>query len=199
MRKNLIARIGLAVLVCFGSLISAAQQNNVSMPVAAVSAVPRLVNFSGKAVDAQGKTVAGSAGVTFSIYREQTGGAPIWIETQNMQADSKGSFTAQLGATKNGGLPVDLFSTNEPRWLGVRINGGEEQGRVLLLSVPYALKAADAETIGGLPPSAFMLAAPTAGASATGPGSGATPTLPPPPAAITGTGTADFLPRWTNS
>jgi hypothetical protein len=32
---------------------------------------------------------------------------------------------------------------------------------VLLLSVPYALKAADAETIGGLPPSAFVLAAPS--------------------------------------
>jgi hypothetical protein len=167
------------------------------MPVAAVSAVPRLVNFSGKAVDAQGKTVAGSAGVTFSIYREQTGGAPIWIETQNIQADSKGSFTAQLGATKSGGLPVDLFSTNEPRWLGVRINGGEEQARVLLLSVPYALKAADAETIGGLPPSAFMLAAPIAAVPATAPGSGATPTLPPPPAAITGTGTVNFLPIFT--
>jgi hypothetical protein len=31
---------------------------------------------------------------------------------------------------------------------------------VLLVSAPYALKAGDAETIGGLPPSAFMLAAP---------------------------------------
>jgi hypothetical protein len=29
------------------------------------------------------------------------------------------------------------------------------------VSVPYALKAADAETVGGLPPSAFVLAAPT--------------------------------------
>jgi hypothetical protein len=40
----------------------------------------------------------------------------------------------------------------------VRINGGEEQPRVLLLSVPYALKAADAQTLGGLPASAFLLA-----------------------------------------
>ena len=30
---------------------------------------------------------------------------------------------------------------------------------MLLLSVPYALKAADAETVGGLPASAFVLAA----------------------------------------
>jgi len=123
--------------------------------------VPRRVNFSGKAVDAQGKTISGIAGVTFAIYGDQYEGAPLWLETQNVQADAKGNYTAQLGATRPDGLPLDLFSSGEARWLGVRINGGEEQPRVLLLSVPYALKAADAETIGGLPPSAFMLAAPS--------------------------------------
>jgi len=30
----------------------------------------------------------------------------------------------------------------------------------MLFSVPYALKAGDAATVGGLPPSAFVLAAP---------------------------------------
>src|SRR3990170_1578308 len=34
----------------------------------------------------------------------------------------------------------------------------EEQPRILLVSVPYALKAADAETLGGKPASAFVLA-----------------------------------------
>jgi hypothetical protein len=33
----------------------------------------------------------------------------------------------------------------------------------MLLSVPYALKAGDAQTIGGLPPSAFVLAGPMSG------------------------------------
>ena len=32
--------------------------------------VPQLVNFSGKAVDAQGKTISGIAGVTFAIYQQ---------------------------------------------------------------------------------------------------------------------------------
>jgi hypothetical protein len=36
---------------------------------------------------------------------------------------------------------------------------------VMLLSVPYALKAADAATVGGLPPSAFVLATPAANSS----------------------------------
>jgi hypothetical protein len=36
--------------------------------------------------------------------------------------------------------------------------GLEEQPRVLLVSVPYAMKAGDAETLGGKPLSAFVLA-----------------------------------------
>ena len=90
-------------------------------------------------------------------------------ETQNVTADVKGNYTVRLGATPPEGLPLDLFTSGEARWLGVRINGGEEQPRVLLLSVPYALKAGDAQTLGGLPASAFVLAAPpTAAAQSTG-------------------------------
>jgi hypothetical protein len=128
--------------------------------------VPRLVNYSGRALDAQGRPISGIAGATFSIYKDQYEGSPLWLETQNVTADSKGNYTIQLGATKSEGLPLDLFTSGEARWLGVRVNGGEEQPRVLLLSVPYALKAADAETVGGLPPSAFMLATPPASIAA---------------------------------
>src|SRR6202451_3295763 len=140
------------LLLC--SLLSA-QQAAVSTSAAAV--VPRLVNFSGKAVD-QGKTITGITGVTFSIYSEETGGSPLWMEPQNVQADSRANYTVQRGATKTEGLPQELFTSGEARWLGVLVNGGEEQPRVLLLSVPYALKAADAQTLGGLPASAFALA-----------------------------------------
>src|SRR5207244_1089182 len=44
-------------------------------------------------------------------------------------------------------------------------SGAGEQPRVLLVTVPYALKAADADTVGGMPASAFLLA-PTDGRSA---------------------------------
>jgi hypothetical protein len=161
--------------------------------------VPRLVNFSGNATDTQGKTISGVAGATFAIYRDQYEGSPLWLETQNVQADAKGNYTAQLGATKADGLPLDLFTSGEARWLGVTINGGQEQPRVLLLSVPYALKAADAETVGGLPASAFALASkqvagPNAGATlaASSPKTGAPAANP----AVTGSGVADFIPMW---
>jgi hypothetical protein len=128
--------------------------------------VPRFVNFSGGAIDGAGKPVSGIAGVTFSIYKDQYEGAPLWMETQNVQANAKGNYVAQLGATTPDGLPLELFTSGDARWLGVRVNGGEEQQRVLLMSVPYALKAADAQTLGGLPPSAFALAIPVGGSAA---------------------------------
>jgi hypothetical protein len=59
------------------------------------SAVPRSVNFSGKAADAQGKTITGIAGVTCAIYKDQSEGAALWLETQNIQADAKGNYTVQ--------------------------------------------------------------------------------------------------------
>src|ERR1700693_6505501 len=192
MRRFLYSSSVLAGILRLGSLRSA-QQSAESTSAAAV--VPRLVNFSGKAID-QGKAVAGVTGITFAIYNEESDGSPLWLETQNVQADSKGNYSAQLGATKSEGLPLDLFTSGEARWLGVRVNGGEEQARVLLLSVPYALKAADSQTLGGLPASAFMLAGTVAPgnspSSAMSPAENAT-------AAISGTGTTDFLPLWTNS
>jgi trimeric autotransporter adhesin len=160
----------LLVTLMLSSVVSAQQTTTQSTP-----AVPRLVNFSGKAADAQGQSISGIAGVTFAIYKDQYEGTPLWLETQNVTADNKGNYTAQLGATRPQGLPLDLFSSGEARWLGVRVNGGEEQQRVLLLSVPYALKAADAETVGGLPASAFVLAAPPVSMTST-PTPSATPT-----------------------
>src|ERR1022692_4142246 len=122
------------------------------------SVVPTLVNFKGIITDINGKPVTGTVGVTFYLYKDSEGGAPLWMETQNVQPDKSGRYTVSLGATTSTGLPTDVFVSGEGRWLGGQPEGQAEQPRVLLLSVPYALKAGDAETIGGLPASAFVLA-----------------------------------------
>jgi hypothetical protein len=185
-----------------GSLISIAILSGVltgQQSPQSSAVVPRLVNYSGKAIDVQGKVITGAAGITFSIYSEETGGAPLWLETQNVQIDSKGNYAVQLGATKSDGLPLELFTQGGARWLGVRVNGAEEQARVLLLSVPYALKAADAETVGGLPASAFMLAGPVNMAAPMASNSApASPLVSPPASAVTTSGgTVGALPLWT--
>jgi len=129
------------------------------------TAVPRLVKFAGTLKDELGKARTGVVGVTFAIYKDQEGGAALWLETQNVELDEQGHYTVLLGATKNEGLPLELFAAGEPRWLGVQVNLPKEveQPRVLLVSVPYALKAADAETLGGKPLSSFVLAPPPSG------------------------------------
>jgi trimeric autotransporter adhesin len=121
--------------------------------------VPRLIRFSGVLKDSSGKPVQGIAGVTFALYKDQEGGGALWLETQNVSLDAAGRYSVLLGATKEEGVPMDLFSSGAAQWLGVHVRGHPEQPRVWMVSVPYALKAADAETLGGLPASAFVLAA----------------------------------------
>lgn len=188
----------LVVMAILPSLLVGQQTEN------STAVVPRLVNFSGRAIDATGKPVSGIAGVTFSIYKDQYEGAPLWMETQNVQANAKGNYVVQLGAITPDGLPLELFTSGDARWLGVRVNGGEEQPRVLLMSVPYALKAADAQTLGGLPPSAFALAVPLGGsAAAVAGGMAASPAASAAPLAtsdVTTTGgTVNALPLWTTA
>jgi hypothetical protein len=159
--------------------------------------VPPLVQFSGVLADVNGKPLAGTVGVTFYLYKDSQGGAPLWMETQNVQPDKAGHYSVMLGSTTSHGLPADLFVSGEARWLGVQPQGQSEQPRVLLLSVPYALKAADAETIGGLPPSAFVLAPPLNSDSSITSSSGSNSDSNAPP--LGGSGTPNYLPIWTNS
>ena len=184
------------VALCLSSGLT--QQTSPSNSVA----VPHLVRFAGLLKDGAGRPLIGTAGVTFALYRDQEGGSALWLETQNVAADKNGHYTVSLGDTKADGLPVELFTSGEARWLGVQTEGQAEQPRVLLVSVPYALKAADAETVGGLPPSAFMLAGPSPSNNAplaAAPASSSAPSFPPPATSVTGSGTLDFLPLWTGT
>jgi hypothetical protein len=139
-----------------------------------LTTVPRLVRVSDTFRSANGLPVSPVESVTFSVYSEEAGGTPLWQETQNVQVDAEGHYTALIGSTLNDGVPLDLFSSAEPRWLGVTFNrpGETERPRVRLASVPYALNA---ETLGGLPASAYMRAPAASASSGTdAPGAAAT-------------------------
>jgi hypothetical protein len=160
------ARLCCVVFLLLCGLLAHAQQTSAS----ATNAVPPMVNFGGVLRTVSGKAPSGVVGVTFAIYKEEQGGAPLWLETQNVQTDSHGRYTVLFGSTTSAGLPTSIFTSGEAHWVGVQVQGEQEQPRILLVSAPYALKAGDAETIGGLPASAFVLAAPGSlgGSSATG-------------------------------
>jgi hypothetical protein len=209
-------------LFCVGALAVFAQSADTAptrvgaQTATAQESVPRLVQFTGTLKDAAARPLAGVASVTFAIYAEQDGGTPLWNETQNVLADGSGHFNVLLGSATAAGVPTELFGTGQSRWLGVTIARQPEMARVLLASVPYALKAGDAETLGGLPASAYVTTQSLAAKTSTktlAPGSTtilATPETPAQsmsaasPAAIpqatpTGSGTTDFIPLWTSA
>ena len=108
----------------------------------------QLVSYSGNLPHSVLTSGTGVYGITFALYREQTGGVPLWLEHRNVFVDENGRYTVLLGATTSG-LPAHLFSSDEQRWLSVQNQGEPEQPRLLLASVPYAVKALEAETLGG--------------------------------------------------
>jgi hypothetical protein len=143
-------------VTCFTTLLLVC---SASAQQAATTNVPNLIRYGGVLKDAQGAPRSSTTmGITFAIYKQQDGGAPIWMETQNVATDASGNYSALLGSTTANGLPGDLFSQEEQRWLTIQVEGQAEQPRVLLVSVPYAFKAHEAETLGGKTVSDFVLA-----------------------------------------
>jgi len=121
--------------------------------------VPRLIRFAGHFPSATAQP-AGVVGATFAIYAQEEGGVPLWTEDQNVNLDANGNYRVLLGAVTNGGVPLELFAGGEARWLQVQLYVPDEVDlpRVLLVSVPYALRAGDADTLAGRPASAYLLA-----------------------------------------
>ncbi len=166
-------------------------------------APPHYIPFSGALRDSSGKAITDPVQVTFALYADPQGGPQLWSETQEIRPDINGHYAVQIGSSLTTGVPQEIFSRVEARWLGVTIAGGSEEPRVMLLSVPYALKAGDAATLGGLPPSAFLQAgamsgsitesSPKAASSASGAVTGQAQ------AALDGEGTSGYLPAWTGT
>ncbi len=148
-----------AVTTCLLSGALALAQGDQSSPqVGSTATVPRLIRIRGAVRDETGQPLSGPIGVTFALYTDQSDQTALWQESQTVQLDSSGNYSALLGASNDEGLPQEVFSAGEARWLGVRPEGQAEQPRILLLSVAYALKAADTDMLGGKPASAFVLA-----------------------------------------
>jgi len=100
-----------------------------------VTSVPRIVRVTSTFHPADGKPPAAVETMTLSIYAEETGGVPLWQETQTVSVNPDGRFTLLLGSTRPEGLPLDLFASGEPLWLAIHVErpGESEPGRIRLL------------------------------------------------------------------
>ncbi len=176
----------------------AATDGDIAAPAAAAEAsVLRLLRFNGAVKNKRSEPRTSAVGITFALYADREGGTPLWLETQNVELDAQGRYSLLLGAATREGLPLEIFSSGEARWLGIQVQGEEEQARILLVSVPYALKAADADRLGGRPASDFALA--SSDPTFTGPGSQSAPPGGGGGSSLKGSGTANFISRWSAS
>ena len=123
----------------------------------APSSVPRLIGYSGRLHDAAGQPLSGTVTVTFSIHDQQEFGNLLWVEVQTLVLDQNGRYSTALGSLSADGMSADVFAAGE-RWLEVQATGSAPEPRVMFISVPYAIKAHDSDTLGGRPASAYLLA-----------------------------------------
>jgi hypothetical protein len=99
--------------------------------------IPQTMSYQGVLTDGAGTPVSdGSYNVTFSLYAAASGGTAIWTETQSVQVTG-GIFSVILGSDTPLALAFD-----QPYWLGVSVDGGQEfSPRRELTAAAYSLKA----------------------------------------------------------
>jgi hypothetical protein len=171
--------------------------------VAAIPVVPQQVRYAGKLATRAGDTVE----AVFRIYASAEGGEPLWTETQKISIAEDGSYAVLLGSADPKGLPQTVFAGGAARWLGTSFEGGAEAERVMLASVPYAMKSADAEALAGHAASDFVtqeqlsaLALQNGQANQTDKSTSPTPAFSPDASGpVTGSGTTGTIPLWTGA
>jgi hypothetical protein len=199
-KYTLVMILGAISTICVGQTSGTSSQST-------LASVPRQLRFGGTIKSADDVPRTGVVGVMFSLYSEQQGGVALWTELQNVQLDANGQYSVLLGSQHSEGVPAEVFTTNEARWLGIQVEAEPEQPRVLLVSVPYALKAGDAETLGGRRVSDFLLTPTASGANGSGTTSATATTTQTSVANVqpysvdTGAsgGTAGYIARWADA
>lgn len=112
-------------------------------------AIPIQVPYSGQLAEG-GELVNGTVSLTVRLFATETGGTELYSETFPSVAVNRGVYHLLLN------IPPDRWDGSD-RWLGVTVNSGSELApRVKISSVPYAIRAAVADSAaGGLAVEAF--------------------------------------------
>jgi hypothetical protein len=114
----------------------------------AMSEAPSLINYQGIITDADGMPLDGSYTLTFKIYSDSASGVQYWFEQHPNTDISDGLFNVILG--EDSPLPDELFDNTE-LWMGVSVDADPEVApRTRLTAVPWAVKAAEADSADGV-------------------------------------------------
>ncbi len=108
-----------------------------TMTVGAGATVPDRFTFQG-ILETDGALLTGSADLSFAIYADSIGGAPVWTQAVGETSVRDGLYSVQLG-------PFQDSAFSDPAWLEVIVDGTPLLPRYRLQSVPFAFRAAVAD------------------------------------------------------
>jgi len=117
------------------------------------AAVPHLINYQGRLTDSSGTPLNGTYDLTFRIYDAEAAGNLLWQETHLGALIQKGIFGILLGSVTSLDLPFD-----KQYYLEIKVGSEVMSPRQRITSAGYAIRAEEAEKLGGKQPSDYVLA-----------------------------------------
>jgi hypothetical protein len=144
----------LALILCLAAISArATTPSTAATPASSTSppssVAPPMVSFAGPPSDLNGKGLTGVQGVTFALYKDPRGGAPLWLENLNVGLDSNRHYLVMLGSTTADGLPAGVFSSGDARWLGAHPADQPEQARVIVARRAVCIEGRRRADLGG--------------------------------------------------
>jgi len=137
-------RIRTAMIICLIALVPAfvAFAAGKYYAVDTTSNVPKIIPYDGTLEKDGLPAKDASYNMLFEFYDNGSAGTKLWDEAETV-ATKNGKFSVNLGSTK--ALGVDVFDTSE-LWLQITVEGNVLLPRQKINSVPYAIKAAGADS-----------------------------------------------------
>lgn len=125
--------------------------------------VPHLINYQGRLTDSGGKPLDGAYKLNFKLYN--SAGTLLWQGTHNSVLVQKGVFSVLLGDANDAPYNFSQLAFDEPYFLEIKvckIEGANETCEVLsprqqITSAGYAIRAGEAEKLGGKQPTDYTL------------------------------------------
>ncbi len=129
-----------------------------TVSTAAWAAVPSAINFQGRLVD-DGTLVSGTVSLQLKVYDAATDGTLLYVDSNTVSVVD-GMYSTLLGddTATFGDFAAALDSVE--LWVEAEVDGQVLAPRFRISSAPYALRSADAETLGGQLPSAYATGTP---------------------------------------
>jgi hypothetical protein len=132
---------------------------------------PLLFSHHGRLLDAADAPLNATVKITVRVYYRDTdptgsGSSLVWEEDYENVKVSNGAYSVLIGDPDKGKNHTTLdaldWDGDEQRWFTVAINDDPEMTpRLRIGSVPFAIRALDADTVGGKPETTFARAAHT--------------------------------------